>query len=153
LSLQSGHPLLGHVLPDAKQRFPPPVTVREPQVLTNRRSSRATLALFTAGLVALLACGDDDSAPPTAPYVPECERNDTAYLSFRNDSSVVYEVWLDGLLVVPSLSPGQVSSKVTVAAGVQHSVVFRNKATGMDVCFASPIPARCSDRGIYCDLE
>jgi hypothetical protein len=101
--------------------------------------------------VAIAACGKDEPAP-IAPYVPDCERNHTAVLRFRNDSTVTHVVWIDGVVAVPSLSPGQESGPVTVAAGVQHDVEFENAATGATVCFASPVPAQCSDKGIACSF-
>lgn len=99
----------------------------------------------------LLACGKDSPVSPTS--AAACSTSNTAQLAFENRSPdrLTYSVLLDNINTA-TLGPGQTSQFQTVAAGVQHRVVFRYTNTNLTACIAEPIPVRCSSQTIFCAL-
>jgi ABC-type Fe3+-hydroxamate transport system substrate-binding protein len=111
------------------------------------RTSRFVVLLSA---VLFSACGDDG---PTTPSTPACERNNTATITLqnRNASNLTYDVYVDAGRVAV-LAPGQDSSPQTVAAGVQHSVIWYYTNTSLQACFVNPIPVRCSTQAYFCSF-
>lgn len=83
--------------------------------------------------------------------VRSCETNNTASVSFSNRSAATpqYIVW-DGNRVA-TLTPGQTSDPITVAASVAHTLQFMNANTGTGACSISyPIPSQCATALYWC---
>jgi len=114
----------------------------------------AVLVCASVGLFAVSGCTVDNGTaleePP--PVVPLCQTNNTATVEFRNTSNTntTYDIVWDGskLTVV---APGQTSSKYTVAAGIQHTMVFKATNTNNNACTPStPTFAQCSVNWLSC---
>ena len=112
---------------------------------------------FKAGFMLLLVgasmagCGVEDSTP-TAPTVQACETNNTAQVKFQNKSNTnkTYDIIWDGSKV-GTVAPGATSSTSTVAAGVQHTLVFKITNTNTEACTPStPTPAKCTSQTYSC---
>jgi len=102
-----------------------------------------------AALSALLGC---NALSPTS-LSSDCEQNNTASVAFENrsTSSKTYTVIWDGSNL-ETLAPGVKGEKHTVAAGVQHVLVFRVSNTSQNACSPSmPTPAQCSSTSYWCD--
>ncbi len=79
---------------------------------------------FVVAVVIISACAGDPVAPtppPVAPpVIPACQANNTADVSFGNESAVLsHRIFWDGRDVAV-VAPGEVSSSMTVTAGVAH---------------------------------
>ncbi len=104
---------------------------------------------YALAVVALLsaACGSSPPVAPTPPppVIPVCQANNTASVSFGNRSAATtHDIFWDGLRVA-TVTPGQTSSPITVAAGAAHTLQFRITNTSTLACStSSPIPAQCS---------
>lgn len=95
-------------------------------------------------LTMCVACGSDTPTTP-APVIPACQSNNTASVTFGNRSAATTQdvVW-DGNRTA-TITPGQNSTPITVAAGVAHNLQFRITNTTLAACAASsPIPVQCS---------
>jgi hypothetical protein len=91
------------------------------------------------------ACGSDPTpVAPTPPPAAACQTNNTASAMFKNGSvDTAMDVFWDGNKV-STLTPGQSSTPLTVAAGVAHHLEFRIANTPSPACTdSSPIPATC----------
>lgn len=89
---------------------------------------------------------------PTPAAVPACQTNNTAEISFENrsNSNTTYYVLWDGSNLL-TLAPGQKSDPRTVAAGVQHTLVFRISNTNSNACTPStPTLPQCSSNTYSC---
>jgi hypothetical protein len=101
------------------------------------------------GLLALLlvsACSGKNPVAPTppAPTIPACQANHTASASFKNNTTRVIDVILDGG-TLGTLASGETGLARTVAAGVAHDIRFRVTNTNINMCAAfNPIPVECS---------
>lgn len=114
------------------------------------------LILLTVGMV---SCGRDTTTAPitttpttTTPVVPDCEKNNTATVRFRNDSgtSKSYDVIWDGSRIVSDLAPGQTIQTFTQSAG-PHTLLFRVAGTQTAACSqSSPNLAQCSGWTYFC---
>ncbi len=106
--------------------------------------------LASAGTtVSATGCSSSDS---TGPAQSACETNNTALVSFRNNSNTnrTYNVIWDGVNRA-TITPGSESEKFTVAAGVQHTLVFRYTNTNTNACTPStPTLAQCSNMWFNC---
>lgn len=102
-----------------------------------------------------ISCGSNTPTaptPPPPPPVPACQANNTASVTFRNDSrSTTQDIYWDGLKYF-TLAPGQTSTPpLVVAAGVAHRLEPRITNTNNLACQASsPIPAICSTPLYFC---
>lgn len=123
-----------------------------------RRIKRAAffVVLFAsvAGTAGTSHCGETGggSDVPTGPTVADCEANNTAKIRFRNSSNSnrTYTVIWDGATLA-TVSPGSETQQFTVAAGVQHTLVFRFTNTSTNACTPStPTLAQCAARIISC---
>ncbi len=125
-----------------------------------RRSVRTVLsggilasALAVAFLLISSACGStNSSSTPTAPSAPACQVNNTATVSFENrsTSNTTYSVVWDGSTKT-TLAPSVKSDAYTVAAGVQHTLVFRIANSANNACSPStPTLAQCSSQTYWC---
>lgn len=114
----------------------------------NRRRAHRYVILLPA-LVSLVACGND-SAPSKA--APACQSNNTAIITFENrTTNRTHDLYLDNGKIA-LLGPGQTSQPVTVAAAVQHSVVWFYTNTSLAACVVNPIPATCSTTHYFCSF-
>ncbi len=104
-----------------------------------------------------VACGSADSTPtqptkPTTPSVPACQLNNTATVTFENRSSsnTTYSLIWDGSTLT-TLAPSVKSESYTVAAGVQHTMVFRIANSSNNACTPStPTLAQCTSSTYWC---
>lgn len=55
--------------------------------------------------------------------IPSCQTNNTATVSFGNRSAIAQDVYWDSFLLF-TLTPGQTSDPITLAAGVAHTLQF-----------------------------
>lgn len=112
-------------------------------------STALLMTLFAAGTtVAAAGCSVDSTTGPGS----NCASNNTAQISFRNNSNTnsTYTVIWDGATLT-TIAPGQTSQEFTVAAGVQHSLVFRHTNTNANACNPStPTLSQCSSRIFSC---
>jgi len=111
---------------------------------------KAVLMLLLVG-ASMAGCGVEDSTP-TAPTVQACETNNTAEVKFQNksNSNKTYDIIWDGSKTT-TVAPGATSSTSTVAAGVQHTLVFKITNTSTDACTPStPTPAKCTSHTYSC---
>ena len=120
---------------------------------TNARivnSHVAALVLIVLLSMMTVACGGSKSAMAPTPVVPVCQSNNTATLTFENrTANRTHDLYLDNANAA-LLGPGQTSRAFTVAAGVQHSVVWRYTNTYLSACVTTPIPAVCSSQLYFC---
>ncbi len=108
-------------------------------------------------LVLLMGCSADEAVtapdlPPPPPPLPACEVNNTATAEFRNlsNSNSTHDIIWNGskLYTVP---PAGISETLTVAAGIQHTLVFQFTNTSTNACTPStPTLAQCSNRFYSC---
>jgi len=110
-----------------------------------------------AALISVLmsvACGSSDTTPtqPTTPSLPPCQLNNTATITFENRSSsnTTYSLVWDGSTLT-TLAPSVKSDSYTVAAGVQHTLVFRIANSSNNACTPStPTLAQCTSSSYWC---
>jgi hypothetical protein len=91
-------------------------------------------------------------APTPTPVVPACQKNNTATITFENrsTSNATYTVLWDGSTWT-TLAPTVKSQEYTVAASIQHTLVFRVSNTGSNACTPStPTLAQCSSSSYWC---
>ena len=92
------------------------------------------------------------SSDSTGPAGSDCETNNTALIRFGNNSNTnsTYNVIWDGSNLV-TITPGTESQQFTVAAGVQHTLVFRITNTNNNACSPStPTLSQCAARIFSC---
>jgi hypothetical protein len=97
------------------------------------------------------ACSGTSPTPITPTVVlPACQQNNTADVTLRNSStSFTMDVLVDNI-VKGSVAPSQTLT-VTVAAGVQHSVVMRYTNTALNACNSPAASfAQCSTQTLTC---
>ncbi len=103
------------------------------------------LVTLILGVFVFISCEKDPVDP-----IPDCEKNNTATITFCNNSSSnsTYDVIFDGVRI-GSISPNQ-SIKRTVASG-NHSVLFKYSNTGYAACsIAYPNLATCEKFSLCC---
>ncbi len=107
-------------------------------------------------LVLLIGCsGDDDVMGPAAPDpdpVLSCETNNTATVVFENRSNTnsTYDIIWDGSKVA-TVTPGNKTESFTVAAGIQHTLLYKYTNTNNLACTqATPTYAQCASRLQWC---
>ncbi|MCH7565529.1 MAG: hypothetical protein IH968_17085 [Gemmatimonadetes bacterium] len=117
----------------------------------NNKTPLFFILLASAGMtVGTTGCPPVDA--PTGPEQTACEANNSAQISFRNNSNTnrTYNVIWDGSNLV-TITPGSTSRQFTVAAGVQHTLVFRFTNTNTNACNPStPTLSQCSTGTISC---
>lgn len=88
----------------------------------------------------------------TAPTPMACETNNSGTIVFGNRStSFNYDIVWDGVRIITGLAPSATSQPITAAAGVAHTLQFRNASRSDAVaCGASPILIRCQETSITC---
>ncbi len=99
-----------------------------------------------------LSCSGGGGNSPTAPALPQCQVNNTAQVTFqdRSASNRTYDVIWDGSRLT-TVAPSQTSSAFTVAAGTQHTLVFKFTNTNVDACTPStPTLSQCSSETYWC---
>ena len=114
------------------------------------------MRVLTAALVLAVlgtACGGDDKSPaaPTPPPAPACQTNNTATVTFENrfTSGTIDVIWDGGKTL--TLSAGQKSQPMTVAAGVAHTLGFQWTNTSAWACTpGSPVLTQCGSQNYYC---
>lgn len=80
------------------------------------------------------------------PALRDCEKNNTAILQFENKSTTnsTYDIIFDGSRIF-TLSPGAKSAEHVVAAGIQHTLLFKYANTNNAACSPStPTEAMCT---------
>lgn len=109
------------------------------------------LAIFSIVACAICIGCADPPVTPTPP--PECQTKNTAMMRFGNTSNRVdQDVILDGILIISGLARGQISEPRVVAAGVAHTLLFRNTGVVTVACGPStPILVQCTDQTFTCD--
>ncbi len=108
-------------------------------------------ALTALSLVSLMGCSDSENVAAPSPTL-SCQTNNTAKLVFRNQSNTnaTYDLLWNGSKLY-TVVPQGVSPTLTVAAGIQHALVFRFTNTSNNACTPStPTPAQCSNRFYSC---
>jgi len=81
-----------------------------------------------------------------------CEANGTGEITFGNNSNTnsTYDIIWDGAKIA-TIAPGQESDVFTVAASIQHTLVFQFTNTSDLACTAStPVIAQCDSRIFSC---
>ena len=114
----------------------------------NNKTPLFFILLASAGMTV----GTTGCPPPNGPSGNACSSNNTAQVSFRNlsNSNSTYNVIWDGSNLV-TITPGSESQQFTVAAGVQHTLVFRITNTNNNACSPStPTLTQCSSRFFSC---
>lgn len=94
----------------------------------------------------------DPGGSTTGPSASDCEANNTANIRFKNNSNTnrTYTVIWNGSTLA-TISPGSETEQFTVAAGVQHTLVFRFTNTSTNACTPStPTLAQCAARILSC---
>ena len=84
--------------------------------------------------------------------IPQCEANGTAEIYFINKSNTnsTYDIIWNGVKIA-TVAPGQESERFTVAATVQHTLVFKLTNTGDLACTAStPVLSQCAEMYFDC---
>jgi len=110
-----------------------------------------TAVLAAVTIVSLPACSGSLSTL-TAPTEPGCQTGNTAtvYFESRSVSNRTYDILLDGSQVA-AVGPAQNSNLFVVAAGVQHTVLFRLSNTGIAACAElTPVFAQCANQIVGC---
>lgn len=124
------------------------------QTPMTRLPMRLSLILCVGVLLGASACSDTAMAPAVPDPVPACEQNNTATVEFRNtsNSNTTYDVIWDGSKIT-SVGPNQTSQKYTVAAGVQHTMVFKVTNTSNNACsLSTPTFAQCAEHWLSCSF-
>jgi hypothetical protein len=112
--------------------------------------------LFSVFVISLLTVSNGCKESPTTPTqntTPPCETYNTAKVFFQNrsNSGKTYDVVWDGS-VYYTIGPGQQSDTMTVAAQIQHSLLFKISGTNNIACTQSnPILEKCSIHWYWCD--
>lgn len=109
--------------------------------------------LGSATILGTAGCAETATEPEPPPPEPACQRFNTADVSFENRSGrSTYDVILDGA-GIGSIGPGR-SITQTVAAGVEHSVLFRFANTAAPACTeARPVWIRCTSNTLSCSAD
>jgi hypothetical protein len=103
-------------------------------------------------VISSAGCGTD-SSNPLGVTAAACQTNNTADVSFQNNSttSKSYDVIWDGSRVESNLAPGATSAVHTQAAG-SHTLEFHVAGTQTNACSpASPNIAQCSTHTYSCN--
>lgn len=120
--------------------------------MTLANSNRAALLAIMVGMAWTMGCAPADKA--TAPVVsaPACETNNTASIKYENRSNTnaTYDIIWDGSKVT-TITPGSLSPAYNVAAGIQHTLLFKFTNTNTAACNQStPTLAQCSSHVYWC---
>jgi hypothetical protein len=108
----------------------------------------------TLGLLVLGACSDttQPEPEPEPTPTPACQVNNTADVYFKNVSNTnsTYDIVWDGSKIA-TVTPGDSSSTFTVAAGVQHTLLFKFTNTNNAACNqGTPVLAQCQTHWFSC---
>ncbi|MBL8017073.1 MAG: hypothetical protein JNK43_07380 [Ignavibacteria bacterium] len=113
--------------------------------------------IIISGLISLIClnCDEEKTQLPTVydPPPAACETYNTARVFFQNrsNSGKSYDVIWDGSRVY-TIAPGMQSDTMTVAAQIEHTLVFQISGTNTPACTQSqPILAKCSVHWYWCD--
>lgn len=123
------------------------------RIIRTKKVGRLVGSLVLVGILALpLLVGGCEPDPTEPEPPPDCERNHTASVAFKNNSDrTTYDVIWDGSRI-GTIRPGKSTTR-TVSAG-RHSMVFRFANTRQNACSsASPSIAQCSSRCFTCDVD
>jgi hypothetical protein len=110
---------------------------------------------FARVLIAALATLSASCRSPKAPSLLACELNNTGSISFGNRStSTTYNIVWDGVQIVSGLAPGVTSPPRDEAAGVAHTLIFRDtlNRSGRGCAQSTPILIKCQSQTLTCSF-
>lgn len=93
-----------------------------------------------------------ETAPTPVTPKPACETNNTAKVQYQNRSNIsaTYDIFIDGGKAA-TIAPAADSAIFDVAAGVQHTILFRYTNTTNSACAPfTPALAQCSSTAFSC---
>lgn len=110
------------------------------------------LFFVLTGLLFFAGCKDLTTPdPPDPPVTPDCEKYNTATITFENRSVNNYtmDIYWDGVRLT-TLAPWAKSQVYTVAAG-EHTMAFRISNSNRNACtVAYPVLVRCTAYAYFC---
>ena len=115
-------------------------------------NSSGLLTAVTSGNLQVTATHSTFTDTKTVNVAVACELNNTALVRFENRSAgTSYDIVWNGIRFATGLTPGQSTDRMTVAAGVAHTLRFQIANSSALACNqASPVLAQCSNQIYWC---